>query len=193
MKDMASKAFDSLKDAAATPVRWIVNVVYTNGIQKTWNGIAGAIGLDNLKLPDAHFATGGVMPGYTPGRDVMLAQVSGGEAIMRPEFTRALGANNINALNAAARSGGVQGVRGLLGYSLGGIIGGAWTGGVEAVFVGYALSLCFDAAFGKTFLILALGELFGGFACGLGFCRFGFLVCEFAGEDTVKFLLRVVS
>ena len=43
---------------------------------------------------------------------------------MRPEFTSALGENNINALNAAARSGGVQGVRGLLGYSLGGIMPG---------------------------------------------------------------------
>jgi SLT domain-containing protein len=128
MKDMAARAFDSLKDAAATPVRWIVNVVYTNGIQKTWNGIAGAIGLNNLKLPDEHFASGGIMPGYTPGRDTMLAQVSGGEAIMRPEFTRALGADNINALNAAARSGGVQGVRGLMGYASGGIIGGAWNG-----------------------------------------------------------------
>ena len=128
MKDMAGRAFDSLKDAAATPVRWIVNVVYTNGIQKVWNGIAGAVGLNNLKLPDSHFATGGIMPGYTPGRDTMLAQVSGGEAIMRPEFTRALGAGNINALNAAARSGGVQGVRSLMGYASGGIIGGAWNG-----------------------------------------------------------------
>ena len=138
MKDMASRAFDSLKDAAATPVRWIVNVVYTNGIQKTWNGIAGAVGLNNLKLPDAHFASGGIMPGYTPGRDTMLAQVSGGEAIMRPEFTRALGANNINALNAAARSGGVQGVRGLLGFANGGIVGAVTS------FVGRAVSTVAD-------------------------------------------------
>lgn len=138
MKDMAGRAFDSLKDAAATPVRWIVNVVYTNGIQKTWNGIAGAIGLNNLKLPDAHFASGGIMPGYTPGRDTLLAQVSGGEAIMRPEFTRALGADNINALNAAARSGGVQGVRGLLGFANGGIVGAVTS------FVGHAVSTVAD-------------------------------------------------
>ena len=138
MKDMAGRAFDSLKDAAATPVRWIVNVVYTNGIEKVWNGIAGAIGLKNLKLPDAHFASGGIMPGYTPGRDTMLAQVSGGEAIMRPEFTRALGADNINALNAAARSGGVQGVRGLLGFANGGIVGAVTS------FVGHAVSTVAD-------------------------------------------------
>ena len=64
-------------------------------------------------------------------------------------------------------------------------------GGVEAVFVGYALSLCFDAAFCESFLVLALGELFCGFTCGFGFCRFGFLVGEFACEYTVEFLLRV--
>lgn len=125
MKDMAAKAFDSLKNAAATPVRWIVNVVYTNGIQKVWNGLANAVGL-NLKLPDSHFATGGIMPGYTPGRDNQLIAVGGGESIMRPEWTRAVGSDYVNTMNAAARSGGIGGVRNVLGYSVGGVVGGAW-------------------------------------------------------------------
>lgn len=128
MKDMASKAWDSLKEAAASPVRFVVNTVYTNGIQKVWNGIAGAIGLDNLKLPDAKikFASGGVMPGYTPGRDVTMAAVSGGEAIMRPEFTRAVGKQQIYEWNRLARVGGAQAVRdsmtGVPHYANGGVV-----------------------------------------------------------------------
>ena len=126
MKDMAATAWNGLKDAAATPVRWVVNVVYTNGIQKVWNGIASAIGLNNLKLPDAHFASGGVMPGYTPGRDTMLAAVSGGEAIMRPEFTRAVGPQAIDTWNRLARTQGPQAVRdsmaGLPHYANGGVV-----------------------------------------------------------------------
>lgn len=60
------------------------------------------------------FATGGVMPGYTPGRDVHQfysptagnLHLSGGEAIMRPEWTRAMGGEaGVKAQNDAARQG----------------------------------------------------------------------------------------
>ncbi|MFT8640087.1 phage tail tape measure protein [Bifidobacterium sp.] len=129
-------AWNKVKEAAATPVRWVVNTVYTNGIEKVWNKVAKAVGL-KLALPDApKFTTGGVMPGYTPGRDVMYAHVSGGEAIMRPEFTRAVGAGEINRLNAIARTQGVSGVRQAVGgyanggvipsFSLGGVLSSAW-------------------------------------------------------------------
>lgn len=62
-------------------------------------------------------ATGGILPGYTPGRDVHTfvgpagaLELSGGEAVMRPEWTRAVGPGYVHAANAAARSGGVPGV-----------------------------------------------------------------------------------
>ncbi|OXM99874.1 tape measure protein [Bifidobacterium vansinderenii] len=111
-KDWISRSWDAVKEAAASPVRFVVNTVYTNGIKKVWNGIADKLGLD-LKLPDvsANFARGGVMPGYTPGRDVMYAHVSGGEAIMRPEFTRAMGRDWIDRMNLLARRGGVRAVQ----------------------------------------------------------------------------------
>lgn len=60
------------------------------------------------------FDTGGVMPGYTPGRDVHEfysptagnLYLSGGEAIMRPEWTRAMGGEaGVKAQNDAARAG----------------------------------------------------------------------------------------
>lgn len=58
----------------------------------------------------AQLATGGIVPGYTPGRDIYNARLSGGEAVMRPEWTRAVGPEYVHAANAAARSGGIPGV-----------------------------------------------------------------------------------
>jgi tape measure domain-containing protein len=78
------------------------------------------------------FATGGVMPGYNPGRDDSLIAVGGGEAIMRPEWTRVIGADKVNAMNHAARMGGAKGVQDYLsaheGFSLGGVFGSVWNG-----------------------------------------------------------------
>jgi SLT domain-containing protein len=78
------------------------------------------------------FATGGIMPGYNPGRDDALIAVGGGEAIMRPEWTRAIGADKIHAMNKAARMGGAKGVQEYLeqheGFAGGGIFGSVWNG-----------------------------------------------------------------
>jgi TP901 family phage tail tape measure protein len=66
------------------------------------------------------YASGGILPGYTPGRDVhdfhaadgsSSLHLSGGEAVMRPEWTRAVGPRYVAAANAAARTGGPEGVR----------------------------------------------------------------------------------
>ncbi len=123
------KAWDKLGDVARKPVKFVVDTVYNNGIRRVWNLVTDAFGgkhLDPMK-----FATGGIMPGYTPGRDVHMVPsvagpvgLSGGEAIMRPEWTRAVGAGYVGAMNAAARSGGVGGVRSALGFKDGGIFSG---------------------------------------------------------------------
>lgn len=129
VKDAIGTAWDKLKSIAAKPVNFVLGTVYNDGIREWWNKIAGAVGLESLKLPKASlvkFASGGVLPGYTPGRDVHefysptagRLSLSGGEAIMRPEFTRAVGgAKGVARLNAMARrgqafaSGGVFGRR----------------------------------------------------------------------------------
>ena len=78
-------------------------------------GVDGTIELNFAGVSKSYkYAQGGVLPGYTPGRDVhdffsptggRLA-LSGGEAIMRPEFTRAVGgAAGVARLNAMARKG----------------------------------------------------------------------------------------
>lgn len=110
-------AWDGIKKAAAAPINFIIGTVWNDGILKFTNSVFDVLGLDDMKLKKASlikFATGGVLPGYTPGRDVhefysptggRLA-LSGGEAIMRPEFTKAVGgAAGVARLNSMARSG----------------------------------------------------------------------------------------
>jgi phage-related protein len=119
-------AWDKLEGIAKAPIQFIVDVVYNNGIRGVWNKIAGAFGAP--KLDKFVFARGGILPGYTPGRDPhrfyspsgMALEMSGGEAIMRPEFTRAVGSGFVNSMNYIARSGGAEGVRRALAPLLGG-------------------------------------------------------------------------
>ena len=76
-----------------------------------------------FKFPQG-FASGGIYPGYTPGRDIGFIGVSGGEAIMRPEFTRAVGPDWVHRMNALARSVGTAGVQREMGRYLGGFANG---------------------------------------------------------------------
>lgn len=50
-------------------------------------------------------ATGGVLPGYSPGRDNMLVPLGGGEGIIIPEAMRYLGADWLYRLNSSFRGG----------------------------------------------------------------------------------------
>jgi tape measure domain-containing protein len=54
---------------------------------------------------EAAFAGGGVLGGYSPGNDSILASLSPGESVLVPELTRAIGPQNIMAANAAASGG----------------------------------------------------------------------------------------
>ena len=51
-------------------------------------------------------AKGGVLPGWSPGTDDRMVPLSGGEAIMRPEWARAVGKQHIDQMNHDARHGG---------------------------------------------------------------------------------------
>ncbi|MGW4223042.1 hypothetical protein ACWEG1_06245 [Streptomyces bauhiniae] len=125
-KDYIGEQWSKLRDVARKPVQYVVDVVYNNGIRGVWNKVASAFGAP--KLPAFKFASGGIMPGYTPGRDVHQfvsptggrLELSGGEAIMRPEFTRAVGSGFVNSMNALARSRGTQGVKAALAPVFGG-------------------------------------------------------------------------
>ncbi|MEU9470416.1 phage tail tape measure protein [Streptomyces avermitilis] len=125
-KDAIKIAWDKISGIARKPVAFIVNTVYSQGIRKVWNLVAGAFGAP--KLAAMKFASGGVLPGYTPGRDPHkffsptggALEMSGGEAIMRPEFTRAVGGGFVSYFNRVARTRGASGVKAALAPTLGG-------------------------------------------------------------------------
>ena len=59
--------WNGLKEIAAKPVRFLVNTVYNEGLRKMIDAIPGVDTPPEVKLA---FASGGVLPGFTPGRDV---------------------------------------------------------------------------------------------------------------------------
>lgn len=103
-----------VREATAAPVRFTIGTVFNDGLVGMWNSVSDLVGTTKMNPYPIGFASGGVLPGYTPGRDVhtfssptggQLA-LSGGEAIMRPEWTSAVGGPAaVEAMNAAARSG----------------------------------------------------------------------------------------
>jgi tape measure domain-containing protein len=113
------ETWKGIKKAAATPINFILDTVWNKTLLPFWNGLVKELGLDDMALKKAPlvtgFARGGVLPGYTPGRDVhkfwsptagMLA-LSGGEGILVPQAVRALGGRKgIEAINKAYRRGG---------------------------------------------------------------------------------------
>ncbi len=125
-KDYIGEQWSKLRDLARKPVQYVVDVVYNNGIRGVWNKVASAFGAP--QLPKFKFASGGIMPGYTPGRDVHKfvsptggqLELSGGESIFRPEFTRAVGSGFVGSMNSIAKSRGSDGVKAALAPLLGG-------------------------------------------------------------------------
>lgn len=126
--DGIGRKWDELKMLAAGPINWIIEKVINGTLKNAWNAVAEVIpglstwdGVARIENPQANkdagnaiksgYATGGIIPGYTPGRDPYTIGVSGGEAIMRPEWQRAMGPNYINTANKVARTQGVEGVR----------------------------------------------------------------------------------
>lgn len=130
--------WDRMKEVTAAPIRFVVGTVWNNGLLKAVNAVTGFIGMKTLEPVPLAFARGGVMPGpSTPGRDIHrfysrtggVLDLSGREAVMRPEFTDVVGPDWVDAVNAAARVGGRRGVARVLGamphqaFAKGGVIG----------------------------------------------------------------------
>lgn len=127
-----------VREATAAPVRFTINSVFNDGIVGMWNSVSELLGTTKMSPYPVRFATGGVLPGYSPGTDNlnfinptsgMSLHLSGGEAIMRPEWTRAVGGPAaVEAMNKSARTGGIRGVAKQLGE--GASAGRFATGGV---------------------------------------------------------------
>lgn len=109
--------FAKIKEKMKTPVNWVIEHVI-NKLIDAINKVGKVVGLKGKdgKGVLSHvpkLATGGIFMKhrYTPGRDIGLAALSGGEPVMRPEFGRAVGEDWVNKANAAARVGGVSGAK----------------------------------------------------------------------------------
>ncbi|MFC3623517.1 tape measure protein [Microbacterium aurantiacum] len=162
-------AWDGIKSAAATPINFVLDTIWNNGLRSFWNDLVGTLGLDDMKLPKADlvkFASGGVLPGYTPGRDVHRfwsptaggLALSGGEAIMRPEFTRAVGGPaGVDALNKAARSGAIGAIGDGAGFA-----GDVWETIQQAASVAWEFLSNPAAAIQKHVVDGIIGPLLGG-------------------------------
>ena len=121
-KSGVQTAMNAIKGAAATPINFVINTVYTGGIKKMFDTVAEKVGL-SLRLPSVSaipgYASGGqwrtMMPGYTPGKDVFhfyspdgggAIRLSGGEGIIRPDSLRALGGKPwLDRVNASRGKG----------------------------------------------------------------------------------------
>jgi hypothetical protein len=150
MEDASEVAFKGIRSGMNTQMREarpelggrmnnLIDVLskFTSSVNKAFKDVG--VELDSpQKLA---FATGGVMPGYTPGRDVHSfysptagsLYLSGGEAIMRPEFTRAVGGERgVKELNDAARRGDHEHLDLAMHFADGGVIPSAPMRGVNA-------------------------------------------------------------
>jgi len=123
------RVWGGLREILAKPVNFVIQTVYNDGIRAVWNKVADFVGIDGLPAMDPiTFAGGGVLPGYAPGRDIVPALLSPGEAVLVPEAVRLIGARNILALNASVS--GRRGNTGGNGYSGGGVVQRFAGGGV---------------------------------------------------------------
>lgn len=135
-----TRTFDNLKDGVGR----VVDAVIGKWREMTDFVSSHVPSFSMPSMPDFSFlgrgvarASGGILPGYTPGKDVHHfvgpaggLSLSGGEAIMRPEWTAAMGPGYVHRMNAAARSGGVGGVRREMGFAKGGVYGEFAAGGI---------------------------------------------------------------
>ena len=132
--DLIADIWNGVLNIFRAPIRQAIDIVWNRGIIGSFNWLAdkvpGMTKIDEINIPASlypngkKYATGGILPGYTPGRDVHrfvsptggVLDLSGGEPILRPEAGKVLGHDWVNGVNAAARGGGESGVQRFLGY-----------------------------------------------------------------------------
>lgn len=101
-------AWDGIKSATATPINFIINTVWNNGLLKAWNSVAGWLpGLKKAEpLAPIAFARGGATSGGSPGKDSIPALLMPGEHVFDTEDVAKLGGQqNVYALRSMIERG----------------------------------------------------------------------------------------
>lgn len=118
------KAWETIAKIFGTPVKWVVDVIWNEGIVAFWNWIARNVGLGELGKINTSgwpsFAAGGQVRGKGgPTSDSILARVSNGEYVMPADKT----AQYFPVLEAMRQGA-------LPGFALGGVVGDVinWVG-----------------------------------------------------------------
>ncbi|WP_432420795.1 hypothetical protein [Nocardia farcinica] len=95
--DGITKAWDKIKEAAAVPVRFIVNTVWNEGLLKAWNAVQEFIpGMAPMEKVTLGFARGGGVNGPGTGTsDSILAYLSNGEHVVTAAEVLKAGGQNI--------------------------------------------------------------------------------------------------
>lgn len=93
--------WNRVKEATAAPVRFTINSVFNDGLVGMWNSVAEMLGVDRMPTYQARFATGGYVRGPGgPTDDKIPALLSDREFVINAKATRALGPENLAALNS---------------------------------------------------------------------------------------------
>ena len=138
--DGIKAVWNGLKRIFAEPIKFFIQTVVNGGVIWAWNKVMGFLNQDDKKMGDIevpsglNFHQGGVLPGYSPGKDNHFfvnpatgqrIALAGGEGIMRQEFVSAVGGpRGIAKLNEDARHGRIEKHgRDSAAYAQGGVIG----------------------------------------------------------------------
>ena len=119
--DGIKAVWSGLKRIFSEPVKFFIDVVINKAVIGAWNKVMGWLKQDDKKMQpvgnaisEAGFASGGVLPGHSRGKDNKrfygedgsILNLAGGEGIMRQEFVDAVGGRKgIARLNDDARHG----------------------------------------------------------------------------------------
>ncbi|WP_157464336.1 transglycosylase SLT domain-containing protein, partial [Corynebacterium lipophiloflavum] len=152
--DAIGEAWEGVKAKTAVPVKFVIQTVFNEGIVEAWNKVAGWVGLEKIDKYEPEwlgsFAEGtSRVPGARTKHDNvhMMSQdgkfgisLRGGESVLVPEVTDALGPDKIDGMNAAAKMGGTKGVMRYLGGFAGGGVIGSITGLVNRFYPGMSIT-----------------------------------------------------
>lgn len=98
--------WDKLRDLAAIPINWVIDVVINGALKDAWNALAAILpGIDEWEgVPRVEFrANGGYIAGPGgPKDDRIPAMLSNGEYVLQASAVKRLGVGTLNRLNHGA-------------------------------------------------------------------------------------------